>query len=427
MDGPSTQADELAQWLRQIVQRLTQRELAQKFPAYQRTQWGEFLKGRKPIPKWLLQDLVTTLITSPQQRQLQLARGLELWEAAQKAALAKQAPTVMAPSGESLSQLHIRLDRARQAEMAAQSTLLGTTQIVHMLLTMVASLRERCSLLQSERDEALAQVRPDAAALQQHLAESRRRLAETQAQLTRARQEREQAEELRAQAQQIAEHRRRELEELHQETAPRPTGQDHDGITPPAGDPSAALGLPELLEYDRVLAATEERLEAHGAQMAVLRQQMKIPDPCRGEQARVVAGDVVRAAAADSADRPAAAFGGPSALVERDSPAKFLSDLKDLCSTRGRDYITVLGQDLRESELLKSNMDGAFPSTLPTTTRLSRETVAHQQADRMPSGQRLLRILNSLGVEEAETLAWVARHRALRNWFARLRDARSET
>ncbi|MFI1205652.1 hypothetical protein ACH4VR_40580 [Streptomyces sp. NPDC020883] len=305
MDGDTPQAQELATWLRKLTHGLGQRDLEKKF-AYGKTTWGEFLMGRKLIPSWLLEDLVNALVREPRARQRQLQRGQELLRAAEKAALEKTVLKEEEPASGSETQLRIRLDEARQGQLQAQETLLSTTQIIYTLLAVVASLRERCAVLEKERDRLAERIPATVAEVQQQLAESERRLADTETRLERARREREEAEELRIEAQLIAQKHRRALEQFQQRGRRRPAEEDSDEQAPGESPSSAVNELPELWEYDQVLAAADRQLDAHDAQITALRRHMGLTLACSdAEPDRVVVGEVVRNQAADNPDSAA--------------------------------------------------------------------------------------------------------------------------
>ncbi|WP_147983363.1 hypothetical protein OG810_35575 [Streptomyces sp. NBC_01693] len=330
LDGGTPEAEELAQWLRKLTDGLTVRELAERFE-YGRTQWTEFRQGRKLIPSWLVDRLVNELVSGLQVRQLQRDRGNELLAAAEKAAGSRQtAPVIRAGAG--AVELELRLDEARKGQLQAQATLLGTNQLVHMLLDMVGSLQQRCKVLLDERDHARATLAlDDQPAIQRELSETQQRLRETTSRLERARRERDEAEELRIAAQQIAEERRQALEQLRRQRDAQQPADTHGPGEPGEGadgerEGAAPHGMPQLWEYDQALESADRQMDAHDAQMTALREQMGIDHPQAEAppDSRVVIGevlasedttpplhedgdaltsdDVVRDAAADNAD-----------------------------------------------------------------------------------------------------------------------------
>ncbi|MFF2022957.1 transporter substrate-binding domain-containing protein [Streptomyces sp. NPDC058171] len=100
---PSTpeEAAELARWLRQLTEGLTVRDLEGRFD-YGRNQWSEFLRGRKLIPLWLLQELVAELVPKSAQR-LQLGIGSHLLDTAQRAAARERPQGPAQPSGRTVT------------------------------------------------------------------------------------------------------------------------------------------------------------------------------------------------------------------------------------------------------------------------------------------------------------------------------------
>jgi len=76
-------------WVSAVTKDLTLRELEERFK-YGRTQWGQFRKGSKVLPSWLVDDLVQQLV-KPQARQVQLELGRRLQRAAEQAAVAREA------------------------------------------------------------------------------------------------------------------------------------------------------------------------------------------------------------------------------------------------------------------------------------------------------------------------------------------------
>ncbi|MFF2722080.1 hypothetical protein [Streptomyces sp. NPDC058011] len=298
MDGGTTEAEELAQWLRKLTAGMSVRDLADRFD-YGRTQWNEFRQGRKLIPSWLVDNLVNELLPGHAQS-LQRKRGKELLAAAEKAAANRQIVPAAAHASGGAVELELRLDEARKGQLQAQGALLGTTQLIHMLLQMVGSLQQRCTVLQNERDHA--RLRPtveDPSVIEHELRQSQQRLEEANSRLERARHERDEAEELRIVAQQIAEERLQALERLRRQ---RDTEQPGRSDSPTGPGESAALdaeetalgGMPQLWEYDHALAAADRQLDAHDAQMSALREQMGI-DPPGAEPPRfdVVIGEVL--------------------------------------------------------------------------------------------------------------------------------------
>lgn len=272
LNGGTQEADALAHWLCGVTKGWTTRQLAAQF-RYGRNQWSEFRKGTKLIPSYLLQDLLTALIKSPQLRQLQLQKGTELLEAAEAAARARSVGAAEKPTGTAL-ELQLRLDDARQGEIAAKDALHGTSRLVSMLLGMVSSLDQRCKELERGRQGEAFQ------GMQDELAKTTALLNLTNDRLNEAQRERTEAEELRL----IAEQRAAQYL-LVIEAMSRPTVSSAAACQPmatlSAGDKDLGqLPLqPRLWEYKLVLEAADEELATHRARMSAARQQMGIPAP----------------------------------------------------------------------------------------------------------------------------------------------------
>ncbi|GGP82289.1 hypothetical protein [Streptomyces melanogenes] len=304
LNGGTPQAEELARWLRELTGELTVRQLAERFP-FGRNQWSEFRKGSKLIPQYLIGDLVRALVRGTQAQQLKIVQGEELLHEAECAALDRTVRSADRPAGTTV-ELQLRLDDARQGELAAQSALLGTTRLVYLLLDMVGSLTRRCQNLEKERDQArFAAAGADLSAVQHALTQTEERLAAASDSLQHARQEREEAEQLRLLAQQRAAEYRQALHELQcaraeesvLPTTPAPSGGDEP--------PTAGASLTPLWEYDLTLEAADEQLAAHKAGMDAARQQMGlVPDQPPGPPPPVIQGEVVRADTADTEEPP---------------------------------------------------------------------------------------------------------------------------
>ncbi|WJY29454.1 hypothetical protein QTO28_00020 [Streptomyces sp. P9-2B-1] len=153
--GETPEAEELAEWVSKVTKALTLRELEERFE-YGRTQWGQFRKGSKVVPGWMVDVLVRELVKNPQHREMQLRLGHQLQKAAEAAAVTREAKASVMPSGTE-GELGIRLDEARKTTIEAQKTLLGATQIIFVLLQMVTSLRSRCEVLEREKERAAEQ------------------------------------------------------------------------------------------------------------------------------------------------------------------------------------------------------------------------------------------------------------------------------
>ncbi|MCX4871057.1 transporter substrate-binding domain-containing protein [Streptomyces sp. NBC_00906] len=311
--GDTPQADELAEWLRARVNGRTLRQLEELFP-FGRTQWSEFLKGRKLIPLWLLDSVVTKLVPPPEQ---QLHRGLghELLRAAEEAdaaRLAAKSPDI--PSGSTPHDYELRLDDARQGQIKAQETVQSLTHLIYVFISAMADLNQRCKDLEAERDQARLRLQEaETTANQQRAAENRKRAAEDQRliarteqrlaeagrrhaefeeRLARARREQQEAEDLRIEAFQQAEQYRRAFRQL--------TGRD----TPagPDGEDPGSVPAPQPWEYDHFLETADAQLDAYNARLDAVREQIGSPVPPASQAVRTIPGQVVRSPSTDSAD-----------------------------------------------------------------------------------------------------------------------------
>ncbi|WP_226487565.1 hypothetical protein [Streptomyces parvulus] len=292
MSGGTPEAEELAHFLRGITKGRTTRALAAEF-GRGRTEWSEFLRGIKLIPLWVLENLVKGCVEGPI-REARLQQGRELLEAAEAATV--KASQTRRPGG-SQAELELRLDDARKAQIEAQQTLMGTNQLVIMLLEMVASLQRRCVRLEHERDQALSGHGSSAPSIKKELAETERRIVATEERLQRAREEREEAEDLRVTTHRVAEEHRIALEEMRREAAQDSSAEmDTTGADDP--DPQTR----PLWEYDRALEVADEQLDAHARRMDRIREEVGLHDLPADESQQVVEGEVVRP---DSADNPA--------------------------------------------------------------------------------------------------------------------------
>ncbi|WP_432177088.1 FxSxx-COOH system tetratricopeptide repeat protein [Streptomyces sp. Tue6028] len=305
-DGGTTEADELAHWLRGITKGLSVRALAERFP-YQRNRWAEFRKGTKLIPRYLLEDLVAALVKDPRIRQLQLVKGTELLEAAEAAARARSVAAAEIPTGTAL-ELQLRLDDARKGEIAAKDALLGTSRLVYMLLEMVSSLHQRCTTLEQERDRARAtnQV-AGIRAVQAELNSTQALLDQANDRLDQARRERQTAEELRVLAEQQAAVYRRALEDQSRPATSSTRARLFPASpTEEGADAWSRGGRSPLWEYEAALETADDELAAHHSQMTAAREQMGVASaPARQEASpTVVVGEVVRDVRADAADSP---------------------------------------------------------------------------------------------------------------------------
>ncbi|MFJ9634871.1 hypothetical protein ACIRU8_44995 [Streptomyces sp. NPDC101175] len=285
MSGGTPEAEELALYLRELTDGFTTRALEEEF-GQGRTQWSEFRKGTKLIPLWLLQNVVKKQVTGPL-REAKFQQGRELLEAAEAAAT--RARAARRPAG-SQAELQLRLDDARKAQIEAQQMLMNTNQLVITLLEMVASLQSRCARLEHERDQALAAHSGSAPSIGEEIAATEQRIVAAEERLQRARHEREEAEDLRVVAHQRAEEHRIALAEKQR-------AQDPD-VQTQGGDPAEAAH--PLWEYDRVLEAADDQLDAHRREIDRLWEEVGVSDPQEAATQQVISGEVVRQDNADN-------------------------------------------------------------------------------------------------------------------------------
>lgn len=325
LTGDTPEAEQLAQWVSKVTKGLTLRELEERFQ-YGRTQWGQFRRGDKVLPSWLVDDLVKALVTSPQDQRLHLGLGRELQKAAEAAAVAREAQSGVMPTGTE-GELQIRLDEARKTTIEAQKTLLGATQIIYMLLGLVTSLQTRCQVLEQERDSATARAGAGEqagvlAVVERELVQTKEKADLVEQKLGRARRTRHEAEELHVAAEVTAVRHELALEKMRADAASvsdeQDTGADEADTT--ATDPSAVIeGLTPLWEYDAKLEVVDQQMDAHEAELDGLRTQMGIDQPEQDDS--VLAGVVVREQPADNDVVPAdvVATSGSPAVADADS------------------------------------------------------------------------------------------------------------
>ncbi|MET8454392.1 hypothetical protein [Streptomyces sp. NPDC005209] len=260
--------------------------------AHGKSQWGEYRKGRKLIPEWLLRETVEAvpvLVKDQRARQIQLNHGLKLLAAAEKAAVAREVPAVPETSASTVTELQLRLDDARRGQLQAQETLLGLNRLIYGLMHLVAHLQNRCTALEREGERALAQQR-----------DYQQRLAQSEAALERAQRDRDKTEELRIEALRQAEENRQALDRLRTaDSAPAPDGDQTDID---AGDSWPAPA--DLWEYDRLLQQADAQLDAHEAQMDAAREQLGIEPSDSDPDATFLTGEIVRTSSADTVDKP---------------------------------------------------------------------------------------------------------------------------
>ncbi|MFC8776210.1 hypothetical protein ACFT5E_23400 [[Kitasatospora] papulosa] len=302
--GETPEAEELAEWVSKVTKALTLRELEERFE-YGRTQWGQFRKGSKVVPGWMVDVLVRELVKNPQHREMQLRLGHQLQKAAEAAAVTREAKASVMPSGTE-GELGIRLDEARKTTIEAQKTLLGATQIIFVLLQMVTSLRSRCEVLEREKERA-AEQGSVVSVVERELVETRQKVDLVKKKLARARRTRQEAEELHVTAEVTAARHELALERMR---AVPPADPESEGLGEEETDSAAESvvsvveGLPPLWEYDVALEAADQQIDQREAELDGLRAQMGITaqEETEQDEKEVLSGVVVREPPADNAD-----------------------------------------------------------------------------------------------------------------------------
>ncbi|MEV3923512.1 transporter substrate-binding domain-containing protein [Actinomadura coerulea] len=267
------------------------------------------------------------------------------------------APRVPAalPDG-AVHELQIRLDAARQGQIKAQETVLGLTRLTYIFMSTMTVLKQRCTNLQAERDQARLLLRQQEAAAattnqqrmiqnQQRAAETERRLAETERRLaeaeqqcaevehrlTRARRKRHEAEDLRIEALQQAEQQRRAYEQQ--------TGREDTYIGPSGGNGDSTALPPPSGEHDHFIEDADEQLDSYEARLDSIREQIGVPAPPAPDGARIIPGEPLVDPSANSTDRTgnvsAPEKGGPSLPGDGNATGGNLQDRKDGPPSRG--------------------------------------------------------------------------------------------
>lgn len=312
--GSTPEANELAQWLRERKGDRTLRELESLFD-YSRSQWSDFLNGRKLIPLWLLENLVTKLVR-PQDRQVQLSVGRHKLEAAQLAAAnPKPAGPANAPPQGVPPEIQACLDEARQSHIKAQETVLGLTQLIYIFVSAMADLKQRYETLESERDRMRQQLQQweestngDRAGgaedegdphpseqrireAEEHLLRTEQQRAKVEERLTRARRDQRAAEDLRIEALQQAEQYRRAVEQHTGEAVP---------ATSVTGS-SELVSLSPSWEDEYFLDVADEQLGSYATRMQEIRAEINPSAAAAPEEPRTVPGQADGTPAVDGA------------------------------------------------------------------------------------------------------------------------------
>ncbi|SCE62031.1 transporter substrate-binding domain-containing protein [Streptomyces sp. OspMP-M43] len=301
--GGTPEAEELALWLNKIAGGRTVRQMESRF-RYGRTQWSDFLRGRKLIPLWLLNNVVVTLVP-PEHQQLHLARGHELLRKAELAAAAAAASRAAAspvPPGGSAREHMAHLKGARQGQGMARDSVQSLSHLVQLLTGEIQELDRRCKSLEDELAQARQQSHHERiAAAEQRLAEIEQRVENYEEKRTLAQQGQREAEELRIEAFWKTEDSRLAVERL--------TGQE---APPDPADATPGLAPAPLWDGSHVLDITATHLDT---QLNAIRVKIGLPAVATPEEPRIIHGRVVPS---PSPDRPDGADRADNASADGD-------------------------------------------------------------------------------------------------------------
>ncbi|USQ89894.1 tetratricopeptide repeat protein (plasmid) [Streptomyces phaeoluteigriseus] len=265
LKGETPQADELAQWLRALTRGVSQRDLAQLLHIG-KTLCSEYLNGSKLIPEDMIDRLVDACVPDVRLREQGRDAGRLRRQRAVEAARGKPSVPPLLQRARTPAELHLRLDDARRGQLAAQEKTFQAERMVGVLLSLVASLQERCARLEAERERAASVVRGE---LQHELEQSELRLESARTLLEEARREREQAEEIRLAAHRMVERERQALKDAEEE--PHPAADSEAAAEPGVrGLRLENLGLAALNDVDRVLDASSAQLAAQAQELDAL-------------------------------------------------------------------------------------------------------------------------------------------------------------
>ncbi|MEH0557328.1 hypothetical protein [Streptomyces sp. B21-101] len=276
LKGETPQADELAQWLRALTRGVSQRDLAQLLHIG-KTLCSEYLSGSKLIPEDMIDRLVDACVPDTRMREQRRDAGRLRRQRAVEAAEGKPSAPPSLERARTPAELHLRLDDARRGQLAAQEKTFQAERMVGVLLSLVASLQERCARLEAERERAVSVVRGE---LQHELDQSVLRLESAQTLLDEARREREQAEEIRLAAHRMVERERQALKDAEEEAHPEADGEHGPGrgLT---GLQLEDFGLAALHDVDRVLDASSAQLAAQAQELDTLSEHVGLAPRAR--------------------------------------------------------------------------------------------------------------------------------------------------
>ncbi|MEV6406630.1 tetratricopeptide repeat protein [Streptomyces bobili] len=335
LKGETPQADELAQWLRALTRGVSQRDLAQLLHIG-KTLCSEYLNGSKLIPEDMLDRLVDACVPDIRLREQRRDAGRMRRQRAVEATQGKPSVPPLLQGARTPAELHLRLDDARRGQLAAQEKTFQAERMVGVLLSLVASLQERCARLEAERERAASVVRGE---LQHELEQSELRLESARTLLEEARREREQAEEIRLAAHRMVERERQALKDAEEE--PRPAADSEDAAEPGVtGLRLEDLGLAALHDVDRVLHASSAQLAAQAQELDALGEHVGLaprahttPTPQTPAVARAIhAGNAANPPTSPNTGPDQAAAEFDDALTAHTQAVDFHRELGDLYS-----------------------------------------------------------------------------------------------
>ncbi|MET8380888.1 transporter substrate-binding domain-containing protein [Streptomyces microflavus] len=330
-DGDTSEANELAQWLRARVGGRSLRQLEGLFrnlpgpvPGPGRTQWNELLNGRKLIHPTLLDEVVRKLVP-PREQRIHLEHGRALLRAAQDAARLAAGPSSAAPGmgRDGRADLNDALQGRRRVRATEQSI----DGFIRVVLLMTTELSRECRDLREERDQALSRLREvEATANAKRAAENRKREAENQRLLDDV------VERLAGSEQQLAEfeerldlalRKKQEAEGLRAVASGQLTEGDPSPGPGPRGEGAGFLPAPRPPEYEYFLEIADAQLEIYIAELDAAREQIT-SSPVPGSnppEARIIPGQVVSDPSAVTTDTTTAGSGDPARGPSADATA----------------------------------------------------------------------------------------------------------
>ncbi|MFF2721336.1 transporter substrate-binding domain-containing protein [Streptomyces sp. NPDC058011] len=329
-DGDTSEANELAQWLRARVGGRSLRQLEGLFrslpgpvPGPGRTQWNELLNGRKLIHPALLDEVVRKLVP-PREQRLHREHGRALLRAAQDAARLAAGPSSAVPGmgREGMA----GLDDALQGRRRVRATEQSIDGFIRVVLLMTTELSRECRDLREERDRALSRLREvEATENAQRAAENRKCEAENQRLLDDV------VERLAGSEQQLAEfeerldlavRKKQEAEGLRAVASGQLTEGDASPGLGPGGEGAGFLPAPRPPEYQYFLEIADAQLEIYTAELDAAREQITgspAPGP-NPPEARVIPGQVVTDPSAERTDNGSGIHGSGTGSATATTP-----------------------------------------------------------------------------------------------------------